>query len=167
MIIRPAAAKDWPRIGELSELLVRTHYAFDPSRFIPPDALPGHVYTSRVRIEMEGGHVTVRVAETDGRIVGYVFAGIEPGSWKELRPDAGYVHDLVVDEAHRRSGIGRALVASAIEWFDARDVARIILWTARQNVDAQRLFNRLGFRQTMIEMTLDRRQPAASLSTSR
>jgi hypothetical protein len=28
-----------------------------------------------------------------------------------------------------------------------------MLWTAEQNADAQRLFVKLGFRRTMIEMT--------------
>jgi RimJ/RimL family protein N-acetyltransferase len=30
-----------------------------------------------------------------------------------------------------------------------------MLWTAAPNAGAQRLFERLGFRQTMIEMTRD------------
>jgi ribosomal protein S18 acetylase RimI-like enzyme len=67
------------------------------------------------------------------------------------------VHDLVVDEAYRHTGVGGALIASAIEGFGARRVTRIMLWTAPQNVQAQNLFRRVGFRETMIEMTLDRR----------
>lgn len=157
MTIRPATDDDWPRIGELSELLVRAHFAFDPSRFIDPSALEGHAYTSRVREEIDRGDATVRVAQIDGRIAGYVFAGIEPASWKELRHEAGYVHDLVVDERHRSAGVGRALIVTAIDWFASRGITRIMLWTAPQNVGAHRLFNRVGFRQTMIEMTLDRR----------
>jgi ribosomal protein S18 acetylase RimI-like enzyme len=31
--------------------------------------------------------------------------------------------------------------------------ATVVLWTAEQNRDAQRLFERLGFRRTMVEMT--------------
>src|SRR5262245_1156028 len=156
MTIRPLAEDDWPRVGELAELLVRKHHAFDPARFIHPDTLRADVYTSRVSAELAGGAMMVRVADVDGRIVGYVFAGVEPESWKELRHAAGYVHDLVVDEAYRQTGVGGALLASALEWFDARGVARIMLWTAPQNVGAQRLFHRAGFRPTMIEMTLDR-----------
>jgi GNAT superfamily N-acetyltransferase len=155
MTIRPAAADDWPRIGELAELLVRAHFAFDPMRFIHPSALEGHDYTRRVREEIDRGHAMVAVAELHGRIAGYVFAGVEPESWKELRREAGYVHDLVVDDAHRRAGVGRALIASAVDWFNARGITRIMLWTAPQNAGAQRLFHRVGFRQTMIEMTLD------------
>jgi len=30
---------------------------------------------------------------------------------------------------------------------------RVVLWTAEKNDPAQRLFTRLGFRRTMIEMT--------------
>ena len=157
MTIRPATSDDWPRIGELSELLVGAHHRYDPSRFIPVDQLHGDVYTSRVRDEIARGHGTVLVAEIEGRVVGFVCAGVEPESWKELRREAGYVHDLVVDEAHRHGGLGAALVASALEWFDRRGITRIMLWTATQNDRAQRLFRRIGFRQTMIEMTLDRR----------
>jgi GNAT superfamily N-acetyltransferase len=156
MMIRPATDDDWKRIGDLGELLARTHHGFNPSRFIHPDRMPGDVYASRVRAEIARGHATVLVADVDGQVAGFLFAGIEPESWKELRDVAGYVHDLVVDEAHRHAGVGTALMASAIEWFDARGVSRVMLWTAQQNVSAQRLFHRLGFRPTMIELSLDR-----------
>jgi hypothetical protein len=35
-------------------------------------------------------------------------------------------------------------------------VPRVMLWTAEKNDYAQRLFARLGFRRTMIEMTRER-----------
>jgi len=156
MIIRPPAPDDWPSIGELAELLVRTHYAFDARRFVHPDTLQAPDYIDRLREEVERGHAMVRVADVDGRVAGYVFAGIEPGNLKELRPDAGYVHDLVVGQAHRGAGIGRALVASAVEWFHAHGIERVMLWTASSNTQAQQLFRDIGFTPTMIEMTLDR-----------
>jgi ribosomal protein S18 acetylase RimI-like enzyme len=156
MTIRPATTNDWSHIGRLSELLVRAHHAYDASRFIHPDVLPGDVYTARVRSEVDQGQMMLRVAETDGKIVGFVLAGIEPESWKELRHEAGYVHDIVVDEAHRHAGIGGALFAAALDWFEARGTSRVMLWTAPQNFEAQRLFRRVGFRPTMIEMTLVR-----------
>jgi len=156
MTIRPPLPVDWPAVGRLAELLVRTHYAFDQFRFVHPDTLRADEYTARLRDEVDRGHSMVRVAEENGRVVGYVFAGIEPGNWKELRPDAGYIHDLAVDPDHRRAGVGAALIESAMEWFDARGVTRVMLWTATSNADAQRLFRRVGFRATMIEMTLDR-----------
>src|SRR3954464_6944416 len=154
MPIRTATDADWPRIGELGELQVRAHYAFDSARFFPPDKLTAGVYVSRVREEIAGGRATVLVADVDGRIAGYVFAAIEPESWKELRHEAGVVHDLVVDEPDRRAGIGEALLRSAMDWFAGRGVRRVMLGTAPQNERAQRLFRRIGFRPTMIEMTL-------------
>ncbi|HMD37092.1 MAG TPA: GNAT family N-acetyltransferase [Vicinamibacterales bacterium] len=185
MTIRQVIDADWPRIGELGDLQVRAHYAFDSARFFSPDELPPDVYTSLVREEVAAGRATVLVAEVvvvddlrphprppsppggtevderDGgrrrrRIAGYVFAAIEAESWKELRHEAGLVHDLVVEETHRRRGIGAALLRSAIDWFAARGVTRVMLGTAPQNVQAQALFRRAGFRPTMIEMTMDR-----------
>ena len=156
MAIRPATVGDWQRIGELAELLVRTHYAFDRQRFFHPDKLRADAYQAHLRDEIAVGRAAVFVADLGGIIAGYVFAGIEPESWKELRHEAGYIHDLAVDDNYRRAGIGRALLASAIEWFAGRGVSRVMLWTAPANAGAQALFGDLGFRLTMIEMTLER-----------
>ena len=86
-------------------------------------------------------------------MAGYVYAGLEPMSWKELRGEAGFVHDVAVDPSARRLGIAAALLDAAIEWLKEQGAPRVVLWTAEQNADAQRLFARVGFRRTMIEMT--------------
>ena len=93
------------------------------------------------------------VAERAGAIVGYVYAGLEPTSWKELRDAAGFIHDVVVEDSSRRLGIASSLLDRAIEWLRAHGAPRVMLWTAEQNPAAQNLFARLGFRRTMIEMT--------------
>ena len=90
-----------------------------------------------------------------GTIVGYVYAAIEPLSWKDLRDECGFIHDLLVADVARRPGIGEALLDEAIEWLRERGMPRVVLGTAAQNETARRLFERRGFRPTMIEMTLE------------
>jgi ribosomal protein S18 acetylase RimI-like enzyme len=53
----------------------------------------------------------------------------------------------------QRLGVASALVDAACEWFRSVGAPRVVLWTAEKNDGAQRLFARLGFRRTMIEMT--------------
>jgi ribosomal protein S18 acetylase RimI-like enzyme len=95
----------------------------------------------------------VLVAEREGDVIGYVYAGIEPHSWKELREAAGFIHDIVVDERGRRMGVASALIEAATAWLRDQHMPRVLLWTSPQNDSAQELFARLGFRRTMIEMT--------------
>ena len=95
------------------------------------------------------------VAELQGVIVGYVYAAVEPLSWKDLRGECGFIHDLLVTDAARGQGAGEALLNAAIEWLQQRGMPRVVLGTAAQNARAQRLFERRGFRPTMIEMTLE------------
>ena len=95
------------------------------------------------------------VAERQRRIVGYVYGAIEPLSWKDLRDECGFIHDLVVSEAARGGGIGEALLDAAVEWLREQGMPRVVLGTAAQNERAQRLFERHGFRPTMVEMTLE------------
>jgi ribosomal protein S18 acetylase RimI-like enzyme len=95
------------------------------------------------------------VAEHSGTIVGYVFADVEPTNWMELRGPCGVVQDIYVDEAARRLGAGRELMGAAIAWIRSKGRAQVVLMTKTRNEHAQHLFTRLGFRPTMIEMTLD------------
>ena len=50
-------------------------------------------------------------------------------------------------------GIATALAGAAIEALERKGAPRVVLHTAAANEPAQRFFEKLGFRRTMIEMT--------------
>ncbi len=151
--IRPAVESDAPALGRLGGLLLRTHYDFDSRRFMSPGGDPESGYASFLRWQMSEDDVVVLVAEQEGEIVGYVYAGLEPQSWKELREAAGFIHDVIVESRGRRAGVATALVEAAAAWLKERGAPRVLLWTAERNTGAQMLFERLGFRRTMVELT--------------
>ena len=132
---------------------MRLHYAFDMQRFLTPPGKPEEGYGWFLASQLRAAEAVVFVAERSDAVVGYVYAGLEPQSWKELREAAGFIHDVVVDEGHRGSGIATALIEAASGWLKAHGAPRVILWTAERNHAAQRLFEQSGFRRTMIEMT--------------
>ena len=153
LAIRRAEPRDAPALGVLGAALMRTHYAFDPQRFLAAGDHAERGYASFLRSQLADDDVVVLVAERDDRVVGYVYAALEPMSWKELRGSAGFIHDVVVEEESRGSGAGTALIEAAMAWLKERGAPRVVLGTADRNSGAQRLFSRLGFRRTMIEMT--------------
>ena len=153
LLVRRATESDLPACGRLGALLMQTHYAFDKQRFMAPGTNPAEGYSWFLGSQLHEEDVIVLVAERAGVVVGYVYAGLEPRSWKELREPAGFIHDVAVEESSRRTGVATALIEAAIEWFRTQGVPRVLLWTAEQNTVALPLFSRLGFRRTMIEMT--------------
>src|ERR1700722_5438291 len=109
VVIRRATTADLPALGSLGALLLRTHHAFDPERFMAPPADPEGGYAWFLGTQLEESDVAVFVAERAGRIIAYVYAGLEPQSWKELREEAGFIHDVVVAAEGRRLGVASAL----------------------------------------------------------
>jgi ribosomal protein S18 acetylase RimI-like enzyme len=152
-VIRRATEGDAPALGRLGALLMRVHYGFDPQRFLPPGSNPEAGYGRFLKSQLRDEDSVVFVAEKEGAVVGYVFASLEPLSWKELRDACGFIHDVAVDEGGRRLGIATALIEAAVEWLRSRGAPRVVLGTAERNVAARRLFEQLGFRPTMVEMT--------------
>ena len=153
ILVRRATESDLPALGRLGALLMQTHFAFDQQRFMAPGTNPAEGYSWFLGSQLTEEDVIVLVAERAGFVVGYVYAGLEPRSWKELREAAGFIHDVAVEESSRRTGVATALVEAAVEWLRAHGAPRVLLWTAEQNSAAVPLFSRLGFRRTMIEMT--------------
>ena len=132
---------------------MRAHYTFDPLRFLSPGDSPEEGYAWFLGSQLTANDVVVFVAERAGEVIGYVYAGIEPLSWQELRDEAGFIHDIAVDEDARRGGVAGQLLEAAVAWLHERGAPRVMLWTAEPNEAAQRLFASHGFRRTMIEMT--------------
>jgi len=134
---------------------MRQHHASDPRRFILTDR-PEAGYGRFLVSQLADPDYCVLVAERSSQIVGYVFAGIESTSWRDLRGPCGFIHDVYVHEDARREGTGRELLRAAITWIQSRGMSQVVLWSKTANDAAQHLFVSLGFRTTMIEMTLDR-----------
>ena len=151
--VRRATEADAPALGRLGGMLLRAHHEFDPERFIAPGTDPEGGYEWFLRSQLAEEDAAVFVAERGGVVVGYVFAALEPTSWKELREACGYIHDIAVDDNGRRGGVATALMDAAMAWLKSCGAPRVVLGTAERNAGAQRLFEKLGFRRTMIEMT--------------
>ncbi|MCA1585480.1 MAG: GNAT family N-acetyltransferase [Acidobacteria bacterium] len=161
LVIRRAAHPDLPALGRLGADLVQTHYIFDAKRFMRPSNDLDAGYAWFLGSQLGNANARVLVAEADGQIVGYIYAAVEPVSWQELRDEAGFIHDVVVDQTARRRGVAACLIEAAIAWLHERGMPRVLLQTAERNEDAQRLFSRLGFRRTLIEMAKEI-EPSAS-----
>jgi ribosomal protein S18 acetylase RimI-like enzyme len=110
-------------------------------------------YGSFLGTQLDEPNIIILVAERDGKVVGYTFAGVEGNDYMALRGPAGVIHDIVVDPDYRRQGVGGMLLDAVIRALKGRGAPRVVLSTAERNSDAQRLFDRAGFRRTMIEMT--------------
>lgn len=152
-IVRPAEPADLPAIGRLGALLVRVHHDFDARRFIAATPKTEQGYASYLGTQLAKSDVVVLVAEERGAVLGYTYAGVEGFDYMSLRGPAGVLYDIVVDPGCRGQGVGRLLLEATLAALKTRNAPRVVLSTAAQNDAAQHLFDRAGFRRTMIEMT--------------
>ena len=154
-MISQAKESDRAALGRLGALLVTEHHQFDPQRFIAPIPDLAERYGDFLIAQSKRPEMRVLVAERGGEVVGYAFGGMEGNDYMALRGPAGVIYDLVVDPDHRREGIGGALIARMLEALAELGAPRALLFTADKNHVAQALFDKVGFRRTMIEMTLE------------
>ena len=129
------------------ELVVAAQHLFDE---------PARVDATRTFLESPTHHLCI--AYEDDVPAGFV-SGVET-----THPDKGtemFLYELAVDEAHRRRGIGRALVAALAERANARGCYGMWVLTDRDNIAAMRAYEAAGGRdpreQTMISWTFEER----------
>ena len=152
-VIRRALASDLPRLGRLGALLVQAHHELDPQRFLAGNDQTVADYASFLSTKLEEPAAAILVAECHAEVIGYAYAAIQGYDYLSLRGPAAVLHDLIVDPAHRGRGVGALLLNATLAHLKARGAPRVVLSTAEGNQAAQRLFARLGFRRTMVEMT--------------
>ena len=104
---------------------------------------PTHAEAVAARVErLVAAADRLVVAEVDGEVVGLADVHVSP-SLEHDRP-AAKLAALVVDERHRGSGIGRALVAAMEAEARARGCAVLFLTTAERRADAHAFYERVG-----------------------
>jgi RimJ/RimL family protein N-acetyltransferase len=139
LVVRPAEPRD---AGELVRLA--SAVGGEPGRWLISTSRWRSVGDERryLRSVRRSRHAAVYLAETDdGAIVGRLSISRDP------HPACLHVADLglMVDAAHRRRGIGTALLAAAVEWARSVGVSKIELHVFPYNEAAIALYEQFGF----------------------
>lgn len=154
MVIRDMTPGDLDPVSLLAEQLVLLHHSWDKTRFFTtPDVAKGYRRFFQSQLGEEG--VLLLTAEVDGAVAGYLFGTLESRDWAKLLDAHGAVHDVFVSGAHRKLGVAQALMNEARTRFAKLGAKQVVLYSAASNVEGQALFRKLGYRPTMIEMTID------------
>ncbi|MBE6806737.1 MAG: GNAT family N-acetyltransferase [Ruminococcaceae bacterium] len=153
MMIRFAAEKDIPRLGDLLRQVCLVHHNGRPDLFNV-----GRKYTDgelATLLKEATRPILVAVDDTD-TVVGYCFCVYQqPASGGALKPvKTLYIDDLCVDETCRGQGIGKALYQAAVAL--ARDTGcynvTLNVWSC--NPTALQFYERMGLTPQKIGMEL-------------
>lgn len=122
LIIRQAEEKDVPAIEEIEKQCFTDPWS----------------YESLHKDIVENGLAFYVVAQTDGRVCGYV------GIWKIL--DEGHITNVAVAPEFRRKHIGRAMLQALIDVTSQEGIEKYTLEVRASNQAAIRLYEGLGFK---------------------
>lgn len=127
-----------------AEHVTRSGKDFDASAY-------AQILLDKVRTQ-EG---VIFLAESDGKIVGMISGTIPPAEDPiddvEMYPiRSGYIHDLMVTESMRGSGVGKLLMERMEQYFTEKkcDFARVGCFAPNTNTHA--FYNRCGFEDRLI-----------------
>lgn len=128
MSLRFAQASD---ADDIARLTAQLGYRAEPS-----------AVSERLSRILERPQERVLVAEVAGRVVGWLHAAVS--EYLEADPFV-VVGGLVVDSAHRKQGIGRALMDRVEQWAREQGCAVVRLSSSTPRTDAHRFYEQLGY----------------------
>jgi ribosomal protein S18 acetylase RimI-like enzyme len=105
------------------------------------DQLQPNVERRRERLRAPGPAELNFVAEEEGQVVGYAFAGPER---TRDRAYPGEVYAIYVLPKAQRKGHGRALIRECARALADRGVTAILIWVLRENAIGRGFYERLG-----------------------
>lgn len=91
-------------------------------------------------------------AVVEGRVVGFGSLSTKDNFWQE--GVVGTVEELVVDESHRKLGIGRAILNRLLEEAVKQGCRRVELDSSLHRVEAHRFYERFGFERRALLYTI-------------
>ncbi len=109
------------------------------------------------RAERRERTLRVIVAEDSGNVVAYIVVAIDEANSEQFGLRWGRIVSLAVDPDHQGRGIGKMLVARALDWLRSMGAAYVEVLTDQNNVAAQRAYEANGFRAVYASITFSRR----------
>lgn len=144
--LRPARDDDRPTLVDHHFALNVHEHAVSPNRRTDREGGEASLVETEERLARTGG-VTV-VAEVDGRVVGHLALTFEtaPAYVRTEEQPYAYVAVLYVEAAERGRGIARTLLSEAERIAVARGLSQLMVSVQSGNTQAERAYDRFGFR---------------------
>lgn len=144
MTVRLGALADAQALGRIHVATWRAAYR----GILPDETLAALSEQTRVRQWREwlsdpSRGIAVLVAEIGDAIAG--FASVGPSRDDDAALGAYEIHAIYIDPPRWRMGLGRQLVASAVETARTKGATRLTLWVLELNEAARRFYEALGF----------------------
>ncbi len=95
-----------------------------------------------------GDPESIKVAEMDGRVVGYVYFKITETAFGR----SGVINHVFVDEEYRKIGLGQKLMGIAEDYLKSRGLKRIRVTITKTNEPSLRMCRRLGYSEKRVVM---------------
>ena len=134
--VRPAVIAD---ASPIAVLVTQLGYATSPAEM-----------QERLAAILRDGQYATYVAETGHAVIG--LAGIRLGRYYERNGVYAQLVVLAVEERHRGSGVGRALVEAAEAWATRHDASAVLVNSGTHRADAHRFYERLGYSVTGVRL---------------
>jgi ribosomal protein S18 acetylase RimI-like enzyme len=142
-VVRPAGPGDADEIAQVHvDSWRETYSGLIPDRYFDADALDARRRMWRAILRLDPMPGTLVVAERDGRVVGFAFAGSadHPDAVKGVEPARGlHLFSIYLAAAEQGAGTGHALLEAAVGDQPAQ------LWVAAANDRARAFYERHGF----------------------
>ncbi len=108
-----------------------------------PTTLEQRVERNQTRLASRGRDERMWVAEEQGRVVGYVDTG--PSRDADAASDTAEVYAIYLEPEASGKGIGRALLAHAVQDLRQRGYRQATLWVLESNARARRFYEAAGW----------------------
>jgi GNAT superfamily N-acetyltransferase len=145
--IRRASLRDLDQLTALWRAINAHHSHLDPLFTERSEAAAEA--RELVRAQLADADTAIFVSERGGELVGFCSVRIDRAPPILIEVERAQVTDLFVVESLRRHGLGRALVAAALDWVRARRVERVEVRVASGNPEGQAFWRALGFKDLM------------------
>jgi len=144
-IVRPASQQDLVALQDIAG------DAFELSRFAADPFFSGEevaaFYRRWISNLCDGLAAEVLVAHANDEIAGFVSCSLQSKA-------SGRIPLIATSDAHRRQGVGRALVDASLRWFAAAGLREVFVKTQVANYSALALYQSCGFRVALAEVVL-------------
>jgi GNAT superfamily N-acetyltransferase len=134
--------------ADIRAIRLRSMICEDIPQCVPLLAQLGYVMTvqeaaQRVREVLSTPDHSLTVADIEGQMVALLHVFVRPAI---ENPREAVVQALVVDQAHRRTSVGRTLMAEAERWGSERNCRSIVLSSNITRAPAHAFYTAMGYR---------------------